>query len=137
MANFHVTKEFHDIGISFFFVFPLIFCMLWCVSDLMFYSNLGTLLYYIILWVSIAVFCCNYRFSKNQDLSNIFRQMISVHPIFLSFGFLYFGHFSCVILFPFFLSCPSCLAKCKQILRNIFITLSPKVTKNGMNKIFI
>ena len=41
-----------------------------------------------------------------------------VHPIFLSFGFWYFGHFSCVIFFP---SCPSCLAKCKQRLCNIFI----------------
>ena len=34
------------------------------------------------------------------------------------FGFWYFGHFSCVIFFPFFLSCPSCLAKCIQRLRN-------------------
>ena len=25
-----------------------------------------------------------------------------VHPIFSSFGFWYFGHFSCVIFFPFF-----------------------------------
>ena len=50
---------------------------------------------------------------------------------------MYFGHFSCVIFFPFFPSCPSCLAECKQIFlyfRN-FITKSdqkPK-TKNGMN----
>ena len=46
------------------------------------------------------------------------------------FRLLVFGHFSCVILFPFFPSCPSCLAKCKQRLRNIFVTSSPKVTKN-------
>ena len=42
----------------------------------------------------------------------------------------YFGNF----VFGFFVtlvaSCPSCLAKCKQRLRNIFITLSPKLTKN-------
>ena len=25
-----------------------------------------------------------------------------VHPIFWSFGFWYFGHFSCMIFFPFF-----------------------------------
>ena len=37
------------------------------------------------------------------------------------FGFLYFGHFS------FF---PSCFAKCRQRLRNIFVILSPKVIKN-------
>ena len=54
-----------------------------------------------------------------------------VHPIFSFFGFWYFGHFSCVIFFPvFFPFCPSCLAKCKQRLRNIFVTSSPKVTKN-------
>ena len=45
-----------------------------------------------------------------------------VHPIFSSFGFWYFGHCSCSIFFPFFPSCPSCLAKCKQRLRNIFVT---------------
>ena len=32
--------------------------------------------------------------------------------------------------FRFFPSSPSCLAKCKQRLRNIFLTLLPKVTKN-------
>ena len=29
-----------------------------------------------------------------------------VHPIFSSFGFWYFGHFSCVIFFPFFVILP-------------------------------
>ena len=60
--------------------------------------------------------------------------VLFMHTKFLSFGFWYFSHFSCVILFPFFPSCPSCLEKCKQKLRNthfcIFITSSPKVTKN-------
>ena len=54
----------------------------------------------------------------------------SSQAIFSSFGFWYFGHFSCEIFFP---SSPSCLAKCKQRLRNIFcifLTLFPKVTKN-------
>ena len=32
--------------------------------------------------------------------------------------------------FCFFLSCLSCLAKCKQRLRNIFVTSSSKVTRN-------
>ena len=58
-----------------------------------------------------------------------------VHPIFLSFGFWYFGHFSCMIFFPIFLSCPSCLAKCKQRLHIIFVcifvTLLPKVTSRS------
>ena len=57
-----------------------------------------------------------------------------VHPICLSFGLGYFGHFSCVISFPYFFpSCPSCLAKCKQRLCNIFVfskTSSPKLTNN-------
>ena len=58
-----------------------------------------------------------------------------VHPIFSSIGFWYFGHFSCVIFFPvFFPSCPSCLAKCKQRFGNIFVTSSPKVTKNQKPK---
>ena len=44
--------------------------------------------------------------------------------------------------FCFFLSCPSCLAKCKQRLRDIFVfselccQKSPKM-KNGMNKTFM
>ena len=51
-----------------------------------------------------------------------------IHPIFLSFGIYVWGHFSCVIFFPFF--SPSCLAKCK-------LRLLPKVTKNGMNKTLV
>ena len=31
-----------------------------------------------------------------------FEHLCFVHPIFSSFGFWYFGHFSCVIFFPFF-----------------------------------
>ena len=46
-----------------------------------------------------------------------------VHPIFSSFGFWYFGHFSCLIFFSFFPSCPSCLAKCKKRIRKIFVFL--------------
>ena len=60
-----------------------------------------------------------------------------VHPIFLSFGFWYFGHFSCVIFIPvFFSSCPSYLAKCKQRYFRILATLLPKLTKtnNGINE---
>ena len=44
-----------------------------------------------------------------------------IHPIFPFFGFWYFGHFSCMIFSPFFPSRPSCLAKCKKILCNIFV----------------
>ena len=62
-------------------------------------------------------------YGKPRNMSSIkIVDLCFVHPIFLSFGFWYFGHFSCVIFFlVFFLSCPSCLAKCKQRLRNIFI----------------
>ena len=52
-----------------------------------------------------------------------FLDFCFAHPIFLSVGFWYFGHFSSVILFPFFPSCPSCLVKCKQRLRNIYSVL--------------
>ena len=34
-----------------------------------------------------------------------------------------------MIFFLFFPSCPSCFAKCKQRLRNIFVTSSPKAIK--------
>ena len=52
--------------------------------------------------------------------------------------FLPFGHFSCVIFFPFFQSCPSCIAKCKPRLSNIIVFSclcyqNPK-TKHGMNE---
>ena len=42
-----------------------------------------------------------------------------------------------MIFIPFFLSCPSCLAKCKQRLRNIFVfsQLVAKVTENQKRKI--
>ena len=36
----------------------------------------------------------------NHKLEN--RNNCFVHPIFSSFGFWYFGHFSCVIFFPIF-----------------------------------
>ena len=60
-----------------------------------------------------------------------FLDFCFAHPIFLSFGFWYFGHFSSMILFP---SCTSYLVKCKQRLRNIFVTSLPKVTKNKKQK---
>ena len=57
---------------------------------------------------------------------------------FLSFGFWYFGLFNCMIFFlGFFQSCPSCLAKCKQRLHNIFvlfISSSPKMNKISKQK---
>ena len=31
-----------------------------------------------------------------------FSELLFIHPIFSSFGFGYFGHFSCMIFFPFF-----------------------------------
>ena len=60
-----------------------------------------------------------------------------VHPIFSSFCFWYFGHFSCVIFFQFFFRLAHlALQKCKHF--HIFVTSLPKVTKNqtkiGKNK---
>ena len=52
-----------------------------------------------------------------------------VHPVFSSFGFRYFGHLSCEIFFLFFLSCPSCIAKYKQRLCNIFLFWWPRHQK--------
>ena len=75
---------------------------------------------------------------KSRNWSN-YVQSKKMYQVFCSSHILvlwFFDHFSIVIFFP---SCPSCLAKCKQRLRNIFLTLSPKVTKNqnrknGMNE---
>ena len=74
---------------------------------------------------------------KKSDLYFFFSRMkrrffCFVHPIFSSFGILvtFVAWFS----FHFFPSCPSYLAKCKQRLRNIFVTWSPKVTKNKKRK---
>ena len=57
-----------------------------------------------------------------------------IHSIFSSFGFWYFGHFSCMIIFPKFFVLPTCLAKCNQRLCNIFVFSLPKVTKNQNQK---
>ena len=85
-------------------------------------------------WESSSLYWNHREWHENKD-------KCFVHPIFLSLGFWYFGHFSCVIFFPFFLSCPSCLAKCKQSLHKIFVFCNfvaqtdqkPK-TKFGMNE---
>ena len=75
--------------------------------------------------VFIDIFLLNINsYISMVSCREIFVRAISccqVHPIFLSFGFWYSGHFNCVIFFPFFPSCPSCLAKCKQWLCNIFV----------------
>ena len=51
-----------------------------------------------------------------------------VHHIFSTFGFWYFGHFSFLILFPFFRLTHFALQNVNK--DYIFITSSPKVTKN-------
>ena len=57
-----------------------------------------------------------------------------VHPIFSSFGFWYFGHFSCVIFFPFFSVSP--ILPCK-IFHKFFTKSDQKLkTKNEMNETF-
>ena len=50
------------------------------------------------------------------------------------FWFLVFWSLQLLDFLSFFPSCPSCLAKCKQRLRNIFVTSSPKVTKTKNEK---
>ena len=63
---------------------------------------------------------------------NSISTFVSFIPYFrlLVFGILV----TLVVWFLFFPSCPSCLAKCKQRLSNIFVTLLPKVTKNQKRK---
>jgi len=57
-----------------------------------------------------------------------------VYPIFSSFGFWYFGHFVSWFSFRFFPSCPSCLAKCKQILSKIFVYFCNFVAKSDQKR---
>ena len=66
------------------------------------------------------------RWLTNQNVNIYICIQCFVHPM-LSFCFWYLGHLVAWFSIRFF---PSCLAKCKQRLRNIFIFLSPKVTKN-------
>ena len=78
------------------------------------------------------------RMHSSWSKGTFINYVCFVHPIFLFSGFWYFGHFSCVIFFPLFPSCPSCLTKCKQRLCifsfSIFVTSYPKVTKNQKRK---
>ena len=74
-----------------------------------------------------------YLFSKDIFL---IQHLCLVYPIFLSFGFYYFGHFNCVIFFPFF-----CLAHLalqnvnKDYIINSFAKIDQKPkTKYGMNE---
>ena len=71
-----------------------------------------------------------FQHSKGLAQARFMRFIWRKFLIFLSFCFWYFAHFSCMIFFPFFPFCPSYLDKCKQRLRDIFITWLPKVTKN-------
>ena len=74
------------------------------------------------------------------SLENSF--FVSFIPYFCLLGFWYFGHFSCVILFSFFQSCPSCKAKCNRIyilfsyFRN-FVTKSDQKPKMGWNSLYL
>ena len=71
---------------------------------------------------------------EGQEGTKCTKAKCFVHPIFSFYGFWYFGHFNGMIFFLLFPSFPSCLAKCKQRLHDIFITSSPKVTKNQRQK---
>ena len=44
--------------------------------------------------------CRNFQYCPDVPFSPNFKFCCFVHPIFSSFGFWYFGHFSCVIFFP-------------------------------------
>ena len=83
-------------------------------------------------------------FFTGQSLAYFSELVICfVQPIFLSFCFWYFGHCSCVIFFPFFPSCPSCLAS--NVDKDYLIFLSfhnfvakrDQKTKNGMKEMFL
>ena len=66
-------------------------------------------------------------------LSRIIGIFLTLNVSFIPyFRLLVFGHFSCVIFFPFFPSCPSCFAKCKKRLCNYYFCNF--ITKNGTNE---
>ena len=71
-----------------------------------------------------------YKFCFKRFLQLLFF----VHTIFSSFGFWYFGHFSCVIFFPFFPVLPYKILTKITCYCCIFVTSSPKVTKNQKRK---
>ena len=78
----------------------------------------------LLLCKKIQTFFCNY-FSMCTlfwiDLQKTQKKLL-IYVLFIPiFDFWYFGPFSCVIFSPFSPSWPSCLTKCKQRLRNIFI----------------
>jgi len=66
---------------------------------------------------------------ETSEKKNHSRMFCSSH-IFVLWFFGVIGHFSCMIFFPFISVSPNCLTKCKQRLSNIFVTSTPKVTKD-------
>ena len=73
----------------------------------------------------------------DDNIGNITYSALFIVSFTPYFRLLFFGILVTLVVwfsFRFFPSCPSCLAKCKQRLCNIFVTSSPKVTKNQQRK---
>ena len=69
----------------------------------------------------------HYSFCTTYWIQKIWQTIVSFIPY---FRLLVFGILITLVAWFSFRFFPSCLAKCKQRLCNIFVTLSPKVTKN-------
>ena len=72
---------------------------------------------------------------KSCGEASLLEQLtIECYVMFRSSHILVFWFLVALVAWFSFCFFPSCLAKCKQRLRNIFVTSSPKVTKNQKRK---
>ena len=86
--------------------------------------------------------CLQLHHPSKSNLANIWNRHVSFIPYFRCFVFgilVTFVVFCCVTFFPFFLSCPSCLKKCKQRICAILyfhnlVAKSDKKQKMGWTK---
>ena len=120
-------------------------CPLVCFHMAWFGVCLGTTILWTLMNYLFTLWCFSFSWFGNftccsrENLE--FVDLCFVHPIFLSFCFWYFGHFSWVTFFFSILPILSCKMYTKITLYfRIFITSSPRLTKNqksknGMNKI--
>ena len=103
----------------------------WCTTTnrLHTFDDLAVILYGFFKWKWNGIWNCFHIIILRMQLQLRNLNKCFVHTIWF-FGLWYFGHFSWVIFILFFSSWLSCLAKCKQRYFRIFVTSSPKVTKN-------
>ena len=91
-------------------------CPLVCFHMAWFGVCLGTTILWTLMNYLLTLWCFSFSWFGNFTCysreSLEFVDLCFVHPIFSSFGFWYFGHFSCVIFFPFFSVLP--ILPCKM-----------------------